>query len=92
MPFHPVPLTGSYTLCMLTLEDCRGLYADEVQLAANLTSPALIAALERVPREKFLGPGPWQIAIPNLATGSVEYVATPSADPRHVYHKRGHLF
>lgn len=71
---------------MLTVEDCRRFYAEEVQFAANLTSAALIEALRRVPREKFLGPGPWQIAIPDVATGTVQYVSTPSADPRHVYH------
>lgn len=71
---------------MLTLEDCRRFYAEEVRFAANLTSPALIEALTRVPREKFLGPGPWQIAIPDVATGTVQYVPTPSADPRYVYH------
>lgn len=71
---------------MLTVEDCRRFYAEEVQFSANLTSLALIEALKRVPREKFLGPGPWQIAIPDVATGTVQYVSTPSADPRHVYH------
>lgn len=71
---------------MLTLEDCRRFYAEEVQFSANLTSPALIEALTRVPREKFLGPGPWQIAIPDVATGTVQYVSTPSADPQCVYH------
>lgn len=81
-----MPLPGSYTLSMLTLEDCRRFYAEEVQLAANLTLPALIEALAHVPREKFLSPGPWQIAIPDVATGTVQYVPTPSADPRYVYH------
>ena len=71
---------------MLSLDDCRRFYAEEIQFAANLTSPPLIAALARVPREKFLGPGPWEIGAPDLITGSVKYVATPDNDPRHVYH------
>jgi protein-L-isoaspartate(D-aspartate) O-methyltransferase len=71
---------------MFTLEDCRRFFVEEVQFAANLSSPALIAALGRVPRERFLGPGPWQVAIPDLANGSVQYRVTPDADPRHVYH------
>jgi protein-L-isoaspartate(D-aspartate) O-methyltransferase len=71
---------------MLTLEDCRRFYAEEIQLAANITSPALVHAFARVPREKFLGPGPWHMAIPDLVTGSVQYVATPDDDPRRVYH------
>ena len=71
---------------MFTLEDCRRFYAEEVQFAANLTSPALIAALGSVPREKFLGPGPWDVAVPDMFTGKVQYTATPDADPRRVYH------
>jgi protein-L-isoaspartate(D-aspartate) O-methyltransferase len=71
---------------MLSLDDCRRFYAEEVQFAANLTSTALVEALGRVPREKFLGPGPWDIVVPNLVTGSVQYVPTPDADPRRVYH------
>lgn len=71
---------------MFTLEDCRRFYAEEIQFAANLTSPALIAALGSVPREKFLGPGPWDVAVPDMFTGKVQYTATPDADPRRVYH------
>jgi len=71
---------------MLTLKDCRRFYAEEIQLAANVTSPALVEAFARVPREKFLGSGPWHIAVPDLLTGSVQYVPTPDADPRRVYH------
>ena len=72
---------------MFTLEDCRRFYAEEVQFAANLTSPALIAALASVPREKFLGPGPWDVlAVPDMFTGKPQYTATPDADPRRVYH------
>jgi len=71
---------------MFGLEDCRQFYAEEVRLAANLGSPDLVAALTRVPREKFLGPGPWDVAVPDMLTGGVTYRATPDADPRHVYH------
>ena len=71
---------------MFTLDDCRRFYTEEIQFAANLPSPVLIAALTRVPREKFLGPGPWQVAMPDMMTGSVQYTATPDADPRRVYH------
>jgi len=71
---------------MFTLEDCRRFYAEEIQFAANLTSQALMAALASVPREKFLGPGPWYVAMPDMVTGKVQYMATPDADPRRVYH------
>src|SRR5437764_556515 len=51
-----------------------------------MNSPVMIDALTRVPPEKFLGPGPWQVAMPDMVTGSVQYMATPDADPRRVYH------
>ncbi len=70
----------------MTLDQCRRFYADEIQYAANLHSPGLIEAFARVPREHFLGAGPWQIGAPDVATGKVEYLTTSSADPRHVYH------
>ncbi len=71
---------------MFNLDDCRRFYAEEIQFAANLTSPAVIAALACVPRETFLGPGPWHVAMPDMVTGSVRYLPTPDADPRRVYH------
>ena len=46
---------------MMTIEDCREFYAREVKFAASLTTPGLVEAFAKVPREKFLGPGPWQI-------------------------------
>lgn len=71
----------------VTVEDCRSFYAEEIRYAANLRSPALIEAFERVPRENFLGPGPWQIGgAPDPATGRIDYQTTASADPRHLYH------
>ena len=70
----------------MTLEECRRFFADEVRFAAHITSPELVEAFARVPRENFLGPGPWQIASADFGTGSVVYTATIDADPRHVYH------
>jgi protein-L-isoaspartate(D-aspartate) O-methyltransferase len=68
------------------LEMVRCFYAEEVRLAAQVSSPRLIEAFARVPREKFLGPGPWRIASADLGTGGVVYMMTENADPRHVYH------
>jgi protein-L-isoaspartate(D-aspartate) O-methyltransferase len=69
----------------MTLEDCRRFYAEEIGYAANVQSPALLAAFARVPRESFLGPGPWRIASSDLGFG-VAYATTQDADPRHLYH------
>ncbi|HXW92010.1 MAG TPA: hypothetical protein VEK33_15790, partial [Terriglobales bacterium] len=53
---------SSVILLSMTLEDCRQFYAEEIRLAANINSATLIEAFMRVPRENFLGPGPWKIA------------------------------
>jgi protein-L-isoaspartate(D-aspartate) O-methyltransferase len=68
----------------MTIDDCRRFYAEEIRFAANISSPALIEAFARVPREKFLGAGPWQIAFPDLARGGA--IHTTIDDPRHLYH------
>lgn len=71
----------------MTLEECRRFYAEEIRYAANLSTPALIEAFARVPREKFLGPGPWKIAGADVTGGGgAIYVPTEDDDPRHVYH------
>jgi protein-L-isoaspartate(D-aspartate) O-methyltransferase len=70
----------------MTLEECRRFYAEEIRYAANLSTPALIEAFARVPREKFLGPGPWKIAGADLTGGGTIYVPTADDDPRRVYH------
>jgi protein-L-isoaspartate(D-aspartate) O-methyltransferase len=75
---------------MMTLEDCRRFYADEVRLAANLSSLALIEAYARVPREKYLGPPPWQIGSADLRAMSVSGLGKltyrTTDDPRDLYH------
>ncbi len=70
----------------MTLEECRQFYSEEIRLAANITSAALIEAFARVPREHFLGPGPWKIASVDFGLGGTIYIQTPDADPRHLYH------
>ena len=39
----------------------RQFYAEELLAVCNLQSAALVRALATVPRERFLGPGPWRI-------------------------------
>jgi len=72
------------TRTMMTLADYRRFYAEEIRFAANLSSPAFVEAFSRVPREKFLGPGPWQVASFDQLTGGTTYF--PIEDPRHLYH------
>src|SRR6059036_2514568 len=70
----------------MTLEDCRRFYAEGIGLAAGVRTPALIEAFARVPRERFLGPGPWQVASADIGIGGVTYLPTVDAHPRHLYH------
>ncbi len=44
----------------------RQFYAEELRAVANLQSEALVKAFAKVPREHFLGPGPWQILSPGF--------------------------
>jgi protein-L-isoaspartate(D-aspartate) O-methyltransferase len=75
---------------MMTIEECREFYAQEVKFAANLTTPGLVEAYARVPREKFLGPGPWQIGSAEgramSAAGMLQLSYVTVDDPRDVYH------
>jgi protein-L-isoaspartate(D-aspartate) O-methyltransferase len=74
----------------MTLDDCRRFYAQEVRFAAGLKSSDLIEAYARVPRERFLGPPPWQIGSPEsrglslAGIGNVGY--QESSNPEDVYH------
>lgn len=75
---------------MMTLDECRLFYSQEVRFAANLTTPGLAEAFANVPREKFLGPPPWHLGSPEgralSAAGIVHSAYTPVDDPRDVYH------
>jgi len=69
-----------------TLDQLRRFYADEIAAVAHVETPGLADAYARVPREAFLGPGPWQIAIPDPTRTTATYRPTPDDDPRHLYH------
>jgi protein-L-isoaspartate(D-aspartate) O-methyltransferase len=58
----------------------RCAYAKQVMAAAGVSDRRVEAAFAAVPREHFLGPGPWPI----LRWGR-GYVATPSRDPVYLY-------
>jgi protein-L-isoaspartate(D-aspartate) O-methyltransferase len=66
----------------------RRFFAEEIEACAGLRTPRLVEAFAAVPRERFLGPGPWitrreadfmTAALPGGRT-------TADADPRRVYH------
>lgn len=74
----------------MNIEDCRSFYAEEIRYAGGIRSEALINAFARVPRERFLGPGPWELGSPDAramsAMGGKQMSYTAVNDPRHVYH------
>jgi len=74
----------------MTIEECREFYAREIKFAANLTTPGLVEAFARVAREKFLGPGPWQLGSAEAramsAAGMLQLSYVTVDDPRDVYH------
>ncbi len=67
---------------MTDVPELRRRYSETLRAAANLRSAALVQAFARVPREHFLGPGPWQIM---LLPGGGGYEMTADADPAHLY-------
>ena len=64
------------------LNDIRRYFAEEIRAVANIRSEALVDAFAKVPREHFLGPGPWQIQ----GDRDENYRTTKDADPRRLYH------
>jgi protein-L-isoaspartate(D-aspartate) O-methyltransferase len=61
----------------------RQSYAEELRCTAPIRGAAVVRAFATVPREHFLGPGPWRVLSPmSLA----EYWTTGNADPCHLYH------
>ena len=63
-----------------SIEAARRFYAEELRFQAQMSSEALVAAFATVPRERFVGPGPWRVLCVD------GFWKTPDADPRHVYH------
>ncbi|MBO0766220.1 MAG: methyltransferase domain-containing protein [Hyphomicrobiaceae bacterium] len=62
----------------------RQAFAQRLSFETGILDPRVEAAFAAVPREDFLGPGPWQTVLwPR--TGSDAYIATPSADPAWLY-------
>jgi protein-L-isoaspartate(D-aspartate) O-methyltransferase len=67
------------------LEELRAAYAREMTQASGSDDPRLEKAFAEVPREDFLGPGPWRIMGLKSALAGDRYFETPSADPAHLY-------
>jgi len=68
---------------MASLERVREEFAEKIRGAGGLRNARLVRALAMVPREAFVGPGPWRILrVSDFARG---YQLTPDDDPRQLY-------
>src|ERR1700730_12322131 len=65
-----------------SLDRARREFAEKIRATAGLRSETLVRALASVPREDFVGPGPWKVLRPQDVR---RYEATPDIDPRHLY-------
>ncbi len=67
----------------MDLNYIRRYFAEEIRAVGNIRSEALVDAFAKVPRERFLGPGPWQIQ----RDRDENYRTTEDADPWRLYHR-----
>ena len=66
----------------VSLIQVRRRFAESIRQLGGIKTTALIEALATVPREDFLGPGPWRIL--RAAEMAKGYQSTPDANPRHI--------
>jgi protein-L-isoaspartate(D-aspartate) O-methyltransferase len=74
---------------MISLEQRRRFFAEEIEAVAKLLHPAVVDAFAAVPRERFLPPGPWSVLADGdaaMGVGPAKTRLTPDADPARVYH------
>jgi len=79
---------------MTTLDLRRRFFAEELEAVCKLRSSRLVDAFATVPREQYLGPGPWMVlaespympGAASFAAAGLSLRATPDADPGRVYH------
>jgi protein-L-isoaspartate(D-aspartate) O-methyltransferase len=67
------------------LTEIRSVYARQMAAASGSGDPRLEQAFAEVPREDFVGPGPWLIMGLTAALADERYVRTLDADPAHLY-------
>jgi protein-L-isoaspartate(D-aspartate) O-methyltransferase len=61
------------------IAEIRSIFAGLMAAASGSADPRLERAFELVPREVFMGPGPWRIGVYR------KYLETPDADPAYLY-------
>jgi protein-L-isoaspartate(D-aspartate) O-methyltransferase len=63
----------------------RRAYAKRILFAADVDDRRIEVAFAAVPRERFLGPGPWQVVRFGFLRSGSGYVRTPSRNPAYIY-------
>lgn len=63
--------------------EARAAYAEKIRRLAGLRSESLLRGLSSIPREDFVGPGPWKLMLATQVGRG--YTDTPDADPRRIY-------
>jgi protein-L-isoaspartate(D-aspartate) O-methyltransferase len=66
---------------MPALDKVRRWFAEDLRMTCHLRDERVVEAFAAVPRERFVGPGPWRIR--HFVDG---YWTTPDDDPRRLYH------
>jgi protein-L-isoaspartate(D-aspartate) O-methyltransferase len=70
-----------------TLEAARAWFAEDLRVAAGISSEAVVNAFARVPREKFIGPPPWRVGMRVGGMGAEPFgYRTFGTDPSVLYH------
>ncbi len=64
--------------------ETRALYARQIKTTANIRSESLVRALATVPREEFVGVGPWR-TLARPAPGQREAIISDVSDPGELY-------
>ncbi|MFI5000202.1 MAG: protein-L-isoaspartate O-methyltransferase [Reyranellales bacterium] len=65
-----------------SLAEARRHFAEELRMVGHVQDDRVLEAFAAIPRERFVGPGPWRIL--NLLEGG--YWTTPDSDPRWLCH------
>lgn len=60
-------------------------YVEEIRATAKIASDALVDAFASVPREDFVGPGPWTV-LSQPAPGKMQPQISAATDPVDLYH------
>jgi protein-L-isoaspartate O-methyltransferase len=67
----------------MVASDIRQRYAEEIRTNTHLTSPDLLKAFAAVPREDFVGSGPWKVL--SRVPGQMQSQVADVTDPAELY-------